>query len=90
VTRIAELEFDDYNIEELGKHGVSPKEVVQILSNQFTIRRNKTSGTGERQLIGETNGGRILTIILAPTYIPDRWRPVTGWDSTDPERRALR
>lgn len=87
--RIAELEFDDYNIEKLFQHGVAPQEVVQILDNRFTVRRNKSRGKGERQLIGETNGGRLLTIIIASTRVPDRWRPLTGWDSTSAERRAL-
>jgi uncharacterized DUF497 family protein len=78
--RISELEFDDYNEEELANHGISAREVMQMLENPFTIRRNKKSGSGERQLIGETNGGRRLTVILAATALPDRWRPVTGWD----------
>ena len=77
---IAELEFDDYNEEELAGHGISPSEVMQMLENAFTIRRNKKSASGDRQLIGETNGGRRLTVILASTSVPDRWRPVTGWD----------
>lgn len=79
--RIAELEFDDYNEEELRRHGISPIEVMQMLENAFTIRRNKKSGSGDRQLIGVTNGGRRVTVILASTPVPDRWRPVTGWDS---------
>lgn len=87
--RITELEFDDYNVEKLARHSVTPTEVWQLLDNRFTVRRNKRSGSGERQLIGTTHGGRTLTVILAPTYIPDRWRPITGWDSTIDERRAL-
>jgi hypothetical protein len=87
--RIAELEFDDYNEEELARHAITPQEVLQILQNRFTVRRNKKSGSGERQLIGDTNGGRTLTIVLATTHVPERWRPITGWDSTEPERRAI-
>jgi uncharacterized DUF497 family protein len=89
MVRIAEVEFDDYNEGELAAHGVSAHEVMQLLENVFTVRRNKRSGAGERQLIGRTNGGRVLTVVLAPTAISDRWRPVTGWDSTASERRAL-
>jgi hypothetical protein len=40
-------------------------------------------------LIGETDGGRVLTVILAATAEPDRWRPVTGWESSPQERRQL-
>jgi len=90
VTRIAELEFDDYNEVELDAHHVSLIEVMQLLENPFTVRRNKKSATGERQLIGRTNGGRTLTVILASTPVEGRWRPVTAWESTKAERRALR
>jgi hypothetical protein len=54
------------------------------------VRRNKKNRSGARLLIGQTNGGRVLTIVLAPTHTPDRWRPVTGWTSTAPERKMLR
>lgn len=87
--RLAELEFDEHNESELAVHHVSAYEVLQILGNTFTLRRNKKNRSGERQLIGMTDGGRILTISLAPTDDPNRWRPVTAWDSTADERKAL-
>lgn len=90
MVRIAELEFDDYNIEELARHRIQPREVLQLLDNAFTVRRNRKYRAGQRQLISRTHGGRVLTIILVETPVPDRWRPVTGWDSTQAERSALR
>jgi uncharacterized DUF497 family protein len=87
--RISELEFDDYNEKELAKHGIAPLEVLQVLDDVFTVRRNKKRKAGQRQLIGRTHGGRALTVILAETRVPDRWRPVTGWDSSESERRVL-
>lgn len=87
--RIAELEFDDYNIEELARHNIRPRDVLQLLDNVFTVRRNRKHRSGRRQLIGKTHGGRTLTIILVETAVPDRWRPVTGWDSTTAERSVL-
>jgi hypothetical protein len=87
---IAELEFDDYNEEELARHRISPIEVMQLLDNRYTVRRNRKERSGTRQLIGETDGGRILTVILAETHVEGRWRPITGWDSSKSERRLLR
>lgn len=87
--RITELEFDEDNEEKLDTHGITPVDVMQILENRYTVRRNKKHRTGARQLIGETNGGRMLTVILAETPVPGRWRPITAWDSTQAERRAL-
>lgn len=88
--RITELEFDDYNVAKLADHAINAEEVLQLLENRYTVRRNKNAATGDRQLIGETSGGRMLTVVLAETLVPGRWRPITGWDSTDAERRALR
>jgi uncharacterized DUF497 family protein len=87
--RIAELEFDDYNIEELAAHGITATEIMQLLENTFTVRRNRKAKAGDRQMIGYTHGGRVLTVVLASTPVPGRWRPVTGWLATDSERRAL-
>jgi hypothetical protein len=89
MVRIVELEFDDYNEEELAKHRIVPREIIEIFENPYTVRRNKKTGSGDRQVIGRTNGGRFLTIILAATVVPGRWRPVTGWPSTRGERSAL-
>jgi uncharacterized DUF497 family protein len=89
VIRIVELEFDDYNMEKLKFHKVEPTEVIQILENEFTVRRNKKAASGDLQLIGRTNGGRILTVIITPTSVEGRWRPITAWTSTTAERRAL-
>lgn len=86
---IVEVEFDDYNEAELAAHQITPYEVMQILRNRFTVRRNRRNRSGERQLIGETDGGRMLTIILATTTESDRWRPVAGWDSSPQERRQF-
>lgn len=82
-----ELEFDDENEDKLAAHGIYLWEVMQILENRFIVRKNKRNRAGSRQVIGRTRGGRILTIIVAPTPVNGRWRPITGWDSTAEERR---
>lgn len=87
--RIAELEFDEYNMDKLAGHSIGMVEVFQLLDNRFTVRRNKKAGSGDLQLIGRTHGGRVLTVILARTHVDGRWRPITGWSATEAERRAL-
>jgi hypothetical protein len=89
MARISELEFDDYNEDELAAHSIAPMEVWQLLDDRYTLRHNKKSGSGDRRLVGTTHGGRYLTIVLAATPVPGRWRPVTGWESTPPERHWL-
>jgi hypothetical protein len=41
-------------------------------------------------MIGKTNGGRHLTLVIQRTIDPTDWQVVTGWDSANHERRMLR
>ena len=40
-------------------------------------------------LIGRTDGGRALTLVLERTIDPTSWLIVTGWEATERERRIL-
>jgi hypothetical protein len=52
--------------------------------------RNPHAPTGTRRLlIGRTNGGRCITIVIEQTIGPTSWLLVTGWASTDAERNLL-
>lgn len=64
----------------------SPERGASGLSNMHITTDNPKGGDGRILLIGETNGGRILTVSLQETNDPAVWRPVTGWGSSDGER----
>jgi hypothetical protein len=54
--------------------------------------RNPHEGTepGRRRLlIGETDGGRVLTLVIERTVEPTTWLVVTGSSATDSERKLL-
>jgi len=51
--------------------------------------RNSKESANRIYLIGRTDGGRALTVVLAPTYDDGVWRPITGWESTRTERALL-
>jgi hypothetical protein len=40
-------------------------------------------------LIGQMDGGRLLTLVIERTVDPTTWLLVTGWSSTEAERRVL-
>jgi hypothetical protein len=42
-----------------------------------------------RLLIGRTNGGRALTLVIESTVDPTTWLIVTGWSSTEAEGKML-
>ncbi len=72
----ADLEFDEY---ELAVHEVTIDEVVEVIWNGFEVRRNKRY-SGGYQLVGRTDGGRKLKLIV---YEKQKGliRVVTGWDA---------
>lgn len=40
-------------------------------------------------MIGRTVGGRVLTLVIERTVEPTTWLIVTGWRSTDAERKIF-
>ena len=40
-------------------------------------------------LIGRTDGGRVMTLVIEQTADSTTWLIVTGWDATDTERKIL-
>ena len=72
----------------------TPNEVRQLLANAHITTNNPAdsnpSGRGERRLlIGRTDGGRVLTVVIEATLDPTTWLPVTAWDSDPVERKIL-
>ena len=70
-----EFEFDE---DELAGHGVTIDEAIEVMWNGFQVRRNKRYHGGY-QIIGHTDGGRRLKLIV---YEKDKGliRVITGWD----------
>ena len=85
---IQEFEIDEANLQHLADRGVTLKDLDAMLSSRITVIRNKRSGSGAYKLIGQGSGGRSLTLVVAGTSTAGRWRPITGWESTDAERKA--
>lgn len=59
----------------MDRHGISAAEVVQVIANRHITAPNRRREPGGMLLIGETDGGRVLTIAIAPTDDPTSWRP---------------
>ena len=83
--RIFDLQIDDWNAEEAARHGVSEREIRQVLDGEPVFLPNKRGHRASIIMIGPTYGGRMLTIPLAPTDIDEVWRPATAWDSSPGE-----
>jgi uncharacterized DUF497 family protein len=89
---IRQLLATDVALDKLGEHGVSAEEAEQLLRNRHVTARNPKAAhePGKRLLlIGYTDGGRLLTLILEATVDPTTWLIVTGWSSTEAEGKIL-
>ena len=78
---VSVLSFDEHNEREMARHGVTWDEVDALKWNRNILLRNPRGEPGSALLVGETDGGRLLTVPLAPTDDPTTWRPATAFDA---------
>ncbi len=88
---IFELLLTEAAIDKLGARGISIEEIHQLPRNaNLTIRNPRSDPPDKRRLlIGRTDGGRALTLVIERTSDPTTWLTVTGWDATARERKLL-
>jgi len=60
---IRELLWNDWNVEHIARHNVSPHEVEEVCYSNPSVSRARNKAL---RIIGQTHSGRILTIFLAP------------------------
>ncbi len=90
---VRELLVTEVGLEKLGARGISAEHAAQLPRNQHVTARNPHGGgtaDTRRLLIGRTDGGRALTLVIERTIDPTTWLVVTGWNATEVERRLLR
>jgi hypothetical protein len=82
VPPIHELEVPDFACVKLGRRNISAEEAEQLPLNRYRMGPNPRSphGRARQLLVGETNGGRRLELVIEPTEEPTTWRVITGWD----------
>ncbi len=90
--RVHQLLATDVALDKLGGRQIAAVEAEGMLGNPHVIVRNPRAphdpGT-RRLLIGRTDGGRAVTLVIEQTADPESWLIVTGWSSTAAERRML-
>jgi hypothetical protein len=82
--RVSHLEASDLVRMKIGARGISVDEARQLLFNGYVARRNPRDRRPTRKrhlLLGRTNGGRALTLVVEPTIDPTTWTIVTAWEN---------
>src|SRR5437660_434217 len=87
---IREFEVDDANMRHLAARRISLGDLDAMLRSRITVLRNKRSGSGAYKFIGMGQGARPLTVVVSGTSNEGRWRPITGWESTDAAQKATK
>jgi uncharacterized DUF497 family protein len=88
---VRQLLATDVALDKLAARGISAEEVAQLPRNpHITVRNPRAAEPGKRVLlIGATDGGRLLTVVIERTADPATWLVITGWASTAAERNLL-
>jgi hypothetical protein len=88
---VVELLLTEAALDKRGARTISADEFGQLLRNAYVVVRNPRAPTlgSRRLLIGRTNGGRCLTLVIEQTVEPTTWLTITGWESTEIERKLL-
>lgn len=86
---VHELVATERALHKLGARSISADEPTQLPRNRHVFVRNPRDPVMRRFLIGSTDGGRVLTLVIEQTADPTTWLIVTGWSATLAERRIL-
>ena len=81
--------IDSDNAEKFAMHGLTFRQVQQVLDDQIYVGRNKRGQRTPVVVIGRDHGGLCITIPVEPTLEEDVWRPVTAWPCSKNEEDRL-
>ena len=84
---ITSLEWDDYRVEHVARHGVEPHEVWEICEDPLHWAHRE--GRDRYRVYGRTADGRYLFVVLTQAE-GTVFRPITARDMTDGEKRNYR
>jgi uncharacterized DUF497 family protein len=91
VVWVLKIKWTAAAIEHIARHGVTRAEVEDVV---FGERLATQARNGRYRFVGQTHGGRYLTVIFVPREETMRElgvsSVVTARDATDQERRAFR
>jgi uncharacterized DUF497 family protein len=88
--RIDTFLFDDENEDEITIHGLSIRQVVEILENTSITLPNRKRRRGQYLIIGRDNGGTCIAVPIELTNKIGVWRPITAWPCKKGEKTILK
>ena len=89
IPAIMDFTFDDENEEKLATHGLTARQLWQVLENEHLVVRNRKQRRAMYLVIGRDNSGRCIATPVEPTRDRTVWRPVTAWPCKPHEESRL-
>lgn len=84
--KVLELQWDESNVEHIGRHGIAPSEVEDVCFGEHVAIR----GEHHRYVLyGQTDDGRYLKVVLQRQQ-GNVFRPITAFEMTERQKRAFR
>jgi hypothetical protein len=76
---IKKLLWDWWNIAHIAAHKITPREVQEVCDREPVVRKGHKNRIF---LIGSTEKGRMVSVILDPTEQADVYKPVTAYEAS--------
>lgn len=87
--RIEAFLIDDENEDKFSVHGLSARQVTEVLENSHVVLRNRRQRRGLFLVVGRDNSGGCIAIPVEATHQRALWRPITAWPCKLQEQAAL-
>lgn len=82
--------MDEENAAKFAGHGLTERQVDQVLDGPFLHYRNRRGRRAARLVVGRDHGGQCIVVPIEPTGAHGVWRPVTAWRCDDTYEARLR
>lgn len=83
--------FSAHTVDKCAAHGTTMAEVEQVARNGPVLVANpRPRVEGSRLMIGPTDGGRLVTVVIDPTLDLTTWEVRTAWPATDAQTAHYR
>jgi hypothetical protein len=70
----------------LRSRGIDEWEPFEVFFNRWVLLKNKRHRAASHRLVGKTDSGRLLTLLVKESRDTGIWEVVNGWDSSKGER----
>jgi len=83
---IGALTVPERALQKLAGRSIEQWEAHEVLFNRNVLLRNKRNRAASHRLVGRTDAGRLLTLLVRPTDDAGVWEVVNGWQASSGER----